>query len=661
MEKKIQIHIGSGFDASGVKDASKSLNAFQEKLMATNKWLMQINAEMSEKMHALAKSIAVDYGAAADKMARGMGNVYETLDQINARADAPRKAAQAQEEMNRALKRYCELCDEARRREQARLDSWTTPKSQWNQGPGAGKLYKTNTPGLASENGSDIALGAKTARKAIPAMMAIDRMAGGLDGTLGKVAHGMQGVIGMSAAFGPMGAVVGGAFAAIDLAASAYVESQQKALDKLMEWYSQLEKHSKAARDAHFDKLAKDVEGVARAAELSAKMFEAAARKRAEFARINEGMEEAVAQTELLKMQNDMSADVSEADAANKGRVAAAWRLTIAEKELELRQRAAGVAAATEREAIETAEKRLDLAQKQMNKLAAAEDKANAEYRRVRDIYKANYEDGENNPEVKRYKDAWEKAKARTREAADAYDKSSDDLEILREQAAVAATNRDNAVAQALNAADEASRAYDRAEWDFEIDAVKATAAERDRLDRELHQKRMADLRAEIEERKKAASPFQAVAASAATEFERAFAMYRDPSRAAAEIGEEKDRAEDLERLHRDASRYGGKWRIDELSQLMAAGDSQGVDSRLAEWRKSRSFSPEVEAMVRASAAEQTKTTAEDELRKLNEKTGELTQKLETLAQSRDGKLDGIERNTNQLANKLDELLTVKG
>ena len=191
--------------------------------------------------------------------------------------------------------------------------------------------------------------------------------------------------------------------------------------------------------------------------------------------------------------------------------------------------------------------------------------------------------------------------------------------------------------------------------------AAEAAAKERDRLDRELHAKRMADLRAEIAAQKEAASPFSAVAASAATEFERAFAMYRDPSRAAAEIGEEKDRAEDLERLHRDASRYGGKWRIDELSQLMAAGDSQGVDSRLAEWRKSRSFSPEVEAMVRASAAEQTKTTAEDELRKLNEKTGELTQKLEALAQSRDGKLDGIERNTNQLANKLDELLTVKG
>lgn len=194
-----------------------------------------------------------------------------------------------------------------------------------------------------------------------------------------------------------------------------------------------------------------------------------------------------------------------------------------------------------------------------------------------------------------------------------------------------------------------------------EVAAMQAAAKERDRLDRELHQKRMADLNAEMEAQRDAASAMQSVASAAQSEFERAFAMYRDPSRAAAEIAEERDRASDLKQLHRDASRYGGKWRIDELSALMAAGDSQGVQSRLEDWRKSRSFTPEVEAMVRASAAEQTQTTAEDELRKLNDKTGELAQKLETLAQSRDSKLDGIERNTNQLANKLDELLTVKG
>ena len=106
--------------------------------------------------------------------------------------------------------------------------------------------------------------------------------------------------------------------------------------------------------------------------------------------------------------------------------------------------------------------------------------------------------------------------------------------------------------------------------------------------------------------------------------------------RAAAEIGEEKDYQNDLDRLHRDARRYGGKWRIDELSRLMSAGDTQGVTDTLKDWRKSRNFTPEVEAMVRASAAESAKTSTLDELRK-------------------------IETNTAGLDKKLDELLSMKG
>lgn len=194
-----------------------------------------------------------------------------------------------------------------------------------------------------------------------------------------------------------------------------------------------------------------------------------------------------------------------------------------------------------------------------------------------------------------------------------------------------------------------------------ELAVAKKLAAERERLEAELHKKRMADLKAEIDAQKAAATPLQKTIDAAKTEFDRAFAMYRDPEQAAAQIAEERDYTADLKQLHKDASRYGGKWRIDQLSQLMAAGDTQGVQARLEDWRRSKSFTPEVEAMVRASAAEQTKTTAEDELRKLNDKTAELTNKMDQLAQTRDTKLDGIERNTNQLATKLDELLSVKG
>lgn len=186
-------------------------------------------------------------------------------------------------------------------------------------------------------------------------------------------------------------------------------------------------------------------------------------------------------------------------------------------------------------------------------------------------------------------------------------------------------------------------------------------ARERDRLDRELHKKRMDDLRAEIDAQKEEGNTLRSRASAAQSEFDKAFAMYRDPSRAAEEIGEEKDYQNDLDRLHRDARGYGGKWRIDELSRLMSAGDTQGVTDTLKEWRRSKGFTPEIEAMVRASAAEKTKTTAEDELRKVNDKVASMSEVLKQIADSQSGKLGAIADSTSGLAAKVDQLLQVKG
>ncbi len=224
-------------------------------------------------------------------------------------------------------------------------------------------------------------------------------------------------------------------------------------------------------------------------------------------------------------------------------------------------------------------------------------------------------------------------AKSAIRESADAERSLSDRLR------AVSVREEAKAVDEEARAAEEEAAAEGRRIAEAKAAEVKAAqdaARERERLDRELHQRRMADLREEIAGQANAAAPLRAAANAAQGEFERAFAMYRDPERAAAEIGEERSYARDLDRLHRDAARYGGSWRIDELSRLMAAGDTQGQADALGEWRRSRRFTPEVEAMVRASAAERAKTTAEDELRR-------------------------IEANTAGLAEKLDELLTMKG
>lgn len=162
-------------------------------------------------------------------------------------------------------------------------------------------------------------------------------------------------------------------------------------------------------------------------------------------------------------------------------------------------------------------------------------------------------------------------------------------------------------------------------------------AADQKRREAELHAQRLANIKSEIAAKETAANGLQTVDQNAQSEFDRAFAMYRDPEKAAAQIAEERDYAADYKQLQKDASRYGGKWRIDELSRLMAAGDTQGQAATLEEWRKSSRFTPEVEAMVRAAAADKTKTTAEDELRKLNKTTEETKTMLESLLTMKGG------------------------
>lgn len=164
-----------------------------------------------------------------------------------------------------------------------------------------------------------------------------------------------------------------------------------------------------------------------------------------------------------------------------------------------------------------------------------------------------------------------------------------------------------------------------------ELKQIEEIKRERIKAEQELHKLKVDNLKDEIDKQKSAADSQKSVASAAQTEFDRAFAMYRSPEQAAAQIAEERDYAADYKQLQKDASRYGGKWRIDELSRLMAAGDTQGQASMLEEWRKSSRFTPEVEAMVRAAAADKTRTTSEDELRQINANTKGLSQKLDEL------------------------------
>lgn len=245
--------------------------------------------------------------------------------------------------------------------------------------------------------------------------------------------------------------------------------------------------------------------------------------------------------------------------------------------------------------------------------------------KRMQGYFEDNKSDAEYQAQVEEEirKKANDKRIKREREAAE---REAAERKRIEESLAEAQRKKEEAdkIASAKKIAEEAKKA--------ELKAAK----ERERLEKEAHARRMENIRKEIEAANKVGDKLSDTVSAAQNEFDRAFAMYRDPAQAASVINEENAYQDDLNRLHRDASRYGGQWRIDELSRLMAAGDSQGVTNTLSSWRKTNRFTPEVEAMVRASAAEKTKTTAEDELRK-------------------------IENNTADLARKLDELISMKG
>jgi len=182
--------------------------------------------------------------------------------------------------------------------------------------------------------------------------------------------------------------------------------------------------------------------------------------------------------------------------------------------------------------------------------------------------------------------------------------------------------------------AEEKAKAESEAAKKAEAERLKAVEAEnkaREKMESDLHKQRIDNLNAEIKAQQTKAASTESIAQAAQTEFDKAFSMYRSEDKGASQIEEERAYANDYKKLQKDASRYGGKWRIDELSSLIAAGDTNGQAAKLEEWRKSSRFTPAVESMVRAAAADKTKTTAEDELRKISKNTEDLGKKLEEL------------------------------
>ena len=588
------------FANSTVEATHKAVEAFRARAMAVRDCLLQ-ESEAFER----ARKSALSH--------------YETLDQLNARIDAPKRAAAA-------LERYNRILEETRRRQEAlyakkHYYNAFDPSTYGN----LEKLHARQKGGSAVEGVDAGVMGlARSAKRTIPMLIMLNRAMSESSGSAGKVAQAMSSIVGLSMAFGKMGAAIGAVQAAVQLACNHFIESADKMLEAV--------KKRRAAVSANLERklgnLEKSQQGaIAFANQKVAEATEKAADEAWErIATTNAGnkMSDALADLELAKMRNQKSADLMEASSGDAGRLSAAWDYKIAEREAALVKERMDREREAEEERLAVAQDQLDVTRKNAAILEAAAGEAGR-------IYNLAEQSGADNGRVKTLKAAFETAAAKAKAERDRAKKQEQSLDEADAEFDANEIKRENSQRDANDKMIEAWQRYLREEErvEREIEQKRADA------EKKILKMRMDAIRKEIDEQKKSAGQRRTVADAAKSEFDRAFAMYRDPSRAAAEIGEEKAYQKDLDRLHRDARRYGGKWRIDELSRLMSAGDTQGVTTTLNEWRKSKSFTPEVEAMVRASAAEKTKTSAEDELRK-------------------------IEKNTSGLAAKLDELLRMK-
>ena len=635
--RSVNITIGGKNRLSSVlASALESIRKFVDGTQAGMKAAM---AAFRERAAAVGQSLALET-AAFEKAHKSALSTYETLDEINKRIDAPRKAAEAQEEHNRALERYNQLLEKAAERQRAvyakkHFYNAFDPDTFKN----LEKLHGSESKDNAAQNATvGMKNMAAAARRAWPALMMVSRAMGEGTGVTAKFGQALTGIAGMFMAFGPSGAIVGAAQAGIDALVGHFKEKADKMVESAKAAASRATQYLDSMKQRRLDASTNRVESAISSADKAMERFDRKAKSQTGLMDAIRRRQSTIDELELEKWRAQAVEDVSRSSEQDRERVAAAWEYEIAKRKADMDKRSSDEAEKAEARQIRLAEERLALAKKHADKLNEIADKEFRNAQHVKELFT-----GDDDSYVKEVEAVSDKARARAASADADVIRQQDELKVMRVEKQRNDTAREAATISAETAVAKAESEYEKAEKRYadrimadEIAAAQAAAKERERLDREAHQKRMADLRKEIAAQKEAASVLTSRASAAQSEFDKAFAMYRDPSRAAAEIGEEKDYQNDLDRLHRDARRYGGKWRIDELSRLMSAGDTQGVTDTLKDWRKSRSFTPEVEAMVRASAAESAKTSTLDELRK-------------------------IETNTAGLDKKLDELLALKG
>ena len=448
---------------------------------------------------------------------------------------------------------------------------------------------------------------------------------GSLDGPLGKTANGVAQVAQGFAVLGPIGASIAGLKLVIDMVGEKFV---QKA-NAMKEAAEKMGERVRAAFDKLKSKTMEEINGqlaeaTTRAA-AAANRFDALASAYMKVAQAKDAEAKAGGNAKISGLALEKSQKMSaEKDKDAKALVGAGYDVRIAEETLaNTRDEQSRNVGNAQKEAKDAAKRRL-AARRTEGEAQRAVDKAGAEYER----YENAGADKGTLDELRRKKDEADKA---LEDATNKRIKADADATAASHKVTEAEQNRVTAVNNALVALNSARDAQN----ELKEAQKEAAKAQIERAKAELEAARAAQRKADADSRaaqKKAdAETLTSFRDSSDAQFERAFDLWRDPDAAASAVEADKKRGEDLKRFRKEVNRYGGKGKIDEYAQLMRAGDEEGMQERLAQWRKSSKFTPQVEQMVKAAAADQNRNAAEKSLANIEKNTADLAKKIEEL------------------------------
>ncbi len=575
MGREIKIKIASGFDPSGVSQASAALDRMAADLEKSNKWLMECNAELSKSIHSHASNVAVDMSAAADKAARAMGNTYKSLGDFlqDVRKDS-QEAARKLEELRAKIRAASKAAADAK-----------AAKAMRDVGNGAEQSVK----GVG---------------KLSAAIRTLTQGTGFLGKTLTNIFTGGIWEIGAAGV-----RMVIGAIQSAWQKHKERVEEQRKAVvDTLNLLTEKVNDYKIAIADAA------NAEREAAKAGLDARKNEIDLTERLTKATIELNRQKRIAAGEDTAIVNSDADALSSEAGAKSARAKADAEIAEAQRRLDIAKR--------ESEAAWEEVKRLRDAKANLSQGWEFEDPEQQKaQRKLRRSVGAKIEEargvGFNADERIKKEEAALEAAQKRREALEV-ELAAIALKAVNEKAA-----KEQEAVKAREAADKAA-AEKRAE--AERKAAEKAAAERARLDAQEAARRERERQKELADRirdhqrllaeeRQAENKELSKIAAAESKLQQAWGWYRDKDSMAAQLEEEKADAAARKQFEKDFSR---------------------LKDRRRDWRTAENLSVDDEAVRRVALAREEKEQAERHLAE-------------------------IEKNTADLAAKLDELLQIKG